>query len=175
MPDLRFLTGDDAAEWSRLRLESLRSDPAAFSASEEEHQALSIDEIRRRLGSGTTDSFVVGAFENRQLMGMAGFHRETGLKSRHKGRVWGVYVTAAARGTGIGRRLLETLLKRASKIAGLDRILISVTTTQVAATSLYRSLGFVPFGREPKALKLGDRFIDEEYMVLEVKLPGTTE
>ena len=173
--DIRLLNSDDAAEWSRLRLESLRSDPEAFSSSEEEHQALSIDEIRGRLGAGRTDSFVVGAFENGRLMGMAGFHRETGAKSRHKGRVWGVYVTAAARGRGIGRRILETLLARAAGINGLEQILISVTTCQVAATALYRSLGFVPFGREPKALKIGDRFIDEEYMALAIKRTGAAE
>jgi len=36
--------------------------------------------------------------------------------------------------------------------------------------SLYRSLGFELFGREPHALKVGGRFIDEEYMAM---TPGT--
>jgi hypothetical protein len=31
---------------------------------------------------------------------------------------------------------------------------------------LYRSVGFQPFVREPDALKIGDRFIDEDWMVL---------
>jgi len=170
--EIRFLNADDAPEWSRLRLESLRNDPTAFSSSEEDDRARSLDEIKRRLGSASADSFVVGAFENGRLVGMAGFHRETGLKSRHKGRVWGVYVTSASRGTGLGRKILETLLQRAATIDGMEQILISVTTTQVAATALYRSLGFVPFGCELKALKIDGQFIDEEHMAMVVKHPG---
>jgi ribosomal protein S18 acetylase RimI-like enzyme len=97
---------------------------------------------------------------------MAGFVRERGLKERHKGSIWGVYLNASARGKGIGRKLLETLLERTVKCEGLEQIVLSVATTQAAASSLYRSLGFVPFGREPRALKVGDCYIDEEYMVL---------
>ena len=166
--EIRFLRGADAGEWSRLRLEALRSDPEAFSASPEEHQVLSLDEIKKRLGSGTGDSFVAGAFDGSRLVGMAGFHRETGLKSRHKGRVWGVYVTAAKRGQGLGRRLLEVVLNRARSISGVEQILIAVTSTQLAASALYQSLGFEPFGREPRALKIGDRFIEEDYLAMRV-------
>jgi hypothetical protein len=31
---------------------------------------------------------------------------------------------------------------------------------------LYRSLGFESFGVEPRAMRVGDRFYDEEHMVL---------
>jgi ribosomal protein S18 acetylase RimI-like enzyme len=41
-----------------------------------------------------------------------------------------------------------------------------VATTETAAVNLYRSLGFKPFGREPRALRVEGKFIDEEYMVL---------
>jgi hypothetical protein len=86
--EIRFLTGDDAGEYWRLRLEALEGDPEAFSASAEEHQCLTLDEVRRRLGAKGGDHFVVGAVENGRLAGTAGFYRETGLKSRHKARVW---------------------------------------------------------------------------------------
>jgi ribosomal protein S18 acetylase RimI-like enzyme len=83
-------------------------------------------------------------------------------------RVWGVYVTPEARGKGVGRKLMEAVLKRGAGIEGLEQILISVAMTQTAAIGLYRSLGFEPFGREPRALRIGDRFIDEEYMAMRV-------
>ncbi len=40
---------------------------------------------------------------------MAGFYREKGLKSRDKGRVWGVYITPG-KGREVGRSIPQTLL-----------------------------------------------------------------
>lgn len=164
--EIRILTAEDANQWWRLRLEALEGDPAAFSASLEDHRKLSLEEVKKRLGVGLQDAFVVGAFENGSLLGMAGFYREQNPKVRHKGRVWGVYVTPKSRGTGLGRRLLKTVLDRARTIDGIEQLHLSVAATQAAASRLYCSLGFVPFGCEPRALKIGDRYIDEEYMVL---------
>ena len=104
------------------------------------------------------------------LLGTAGFVRETQPKSRHKGRIWGVYLRAEMRGKGIGRSMMKALLERAGKIDGLEQIVLSATTTQTAAIALYRSLGFTSFGCETKALKIGGRYIDEDYMVL--RLPS---
>jgi ribosomal protein S18 acetylase RimI-like enzyme len=149
-------------------VEALEREAEAFSASLEEYQSLSIEEVKRRLWS-SREAFVVGAFEDGHMQGMAGFYRDKGPKSRHKGRVWGVYVTADARGKGLGKKMMQALLERGSAIDGVEQILLSVTTTQGAAMGLYHSLGFETFGCEPRALQVGGRFIDEEYMVLRVK------
>jgi ribosomal protein S18 acetylase RimI-like enzyme len=164
--EIRFLTSDDANEWWRLRLEALQGDPEAFSSSAEEHQSLSLEDVRSRLGSPTGDSFVVGSFDEGRLVGMVGFYREKGLKTRHKGRIWGVYVTPSHRVKGLARLIMDRVLDRAQSIDGIEQILLSYTTTQAAAKRLYVSLGFEPFGREPRALKVFGNFIDEEYMVL---------
>ncbi|HXJ90193.1 MAG TPA: GNAT family protein [Candidatus Binatia bacterium] len=163
--EIRLLNADDAGEWLRLRLEALQTDPAAFSASLEEYELLSLEEVKRRLWS-TADAFVTGAFEQNRLVGVAGFYREQGIKSRHKGRVWGVYVTASKRGQGVGRRIMLALLEHAAAIPGIQQVLLSVTSTQLAALALYRSLGFEEFGTEPRALNLAGRFIDECHMIL---------
>ena len=166
--EIRFLTAEDAAEWSRLRLEALQLEPTAFSSSVEEHQALPIEVVKNRL-SANPHSFVVGAFEEGRLVGITGFHRETGPKTCHKGRVWGVYVTASNRGQGVSRRMVDALLERAAAIAGLEQVLLSVTRTQTAALALYRSLGFELFGTEPRALNINGEFIDEHYLVLRLR------
>jgi len=167
--EMRLLTAEDAGEWLRLRLEALKGDPEAFSASLEEYEPLSLEEVRKRLGFGANDSFVVGGFEDGRLQGNAGFYRDKALKTRHKGRVWGVYVTPEKRGAGVGKKILQTLLDRSRSIEGVEQILLSVTSTQTAAIRLYRSLGFEPFGCEPRSLKIGDRLIDEEYLVLRLR------
>jgi ribosomal protein S18 acetylase RimI-like enzyme len=164
--EIRFLISDDANEWWRLRLEALQGDPEAFSSSAEEHQSLSLEDVRSRLGSPSGDSFVAGAFDDGRLVGMVGFYREKGLKTRHKGRIWGVYVTPSHRATGVARMVMQKVLERAKTIDGVEQILLSYTTTQAAAKRLYISFGFTSFGCEPRALKVFGRFIDEEYMVL---------
>ena len=167
--EIRYLTAEDAGEWLRLRLEALQGDPEAFSASFEEYQPLSLEEVRKRLGFDSKEAFVVGAFDGGRLLGCAGFYRDKGLKTRHKGRIWGVYVTPEKRGTGVGKRILEMLLQRGAALDGIHQMLLSVAATQAAALRLYRSVGFTSYGCEPRALKIGERFIDEEYMVLRVR------
>jgi len=163
--EIRILTADDASAFSSLRLAALEGEASAFSSSAEEHRTLSLGEVRATLSPDPKNSFVVGACDGEQLVGTAGFYREKGLKTRHKGRVWGVYVTPGERGKGVGRAILELLLERAAALIGVEQTGLSVTTTQTAAIALYRSLGFESWGCEPKALKIADRYIDEEYMV----------
>jgi ribosomal protein S18 acetylase RimI-like enzyme len=163
--EIQFLTSDHTGEWLRLRIEALERDPEAFSASLEEYRALSLEEVKGRLWSNS-GAFVVGAFEDRRLIGMAGFYREQGTKSSHKGRVWGVYLTPHARGAGISKKMMRTLLDRARAIKGMDQVLLSVAATQIPAIRLYRSLGFELYGTEPRALRIGDRYIDEHCMLL---------
>lgn len=164
--DFRILTAEDASAWRRVRLEALENDPEAFGASIEAHHKLTEPEVRSRLALDMAERFVVGAFAGGELVGTAGFMREPGLKERHKARVWGVYLRAGHRGTGVGRQMMTLLLDYAREIKGLEQINISVTAPQTAAMALYRSLGFVPFGLEPRALKVNGQYIDEEHLCL---------
>jgi ribosomal protein S18 acetylase RimI-like enzyme len=108
----------------------------------------------------------LGAFVDGGLVGTAGFYRSKNLKERHKGHIWGVYVTSAMRGSGVGRSIMSAVLERAARVEGIEQIGLLVATTQVAAMGLYQSLGFRSFGCERWALKIGERYVDEEHMVL---------
>jgi hypothetical protein len=66
------------------------------------------------------------------------------------------------------RSPVAELLQTARTVDGLERVVLTVTQTPSPARELYLSLGFQPFGIEPKALKLDGRHINEEYMVLEL-------
>ncbi len=66
--------------------------------------------------------------------------------------------------------MMCVLLDRAARLDGTEQIRLSVAATHhAAAAPLYRSLGFESFGCEPRALKIGGRYLDEGYMVLFVK------
>jgi len=51
-------------------------------------------------------------------------------------------------------------------LASAARALPTVTTGQLAARRLYESLGFKAFGREPRALLVNGKYVDEDYYVL---------
>jgi ribosomal protein S18 acetylase RimI-like enzyme len=168
--EVRVLSGADAGEFSRLRLEALEREPQAFGASAEEHRAMTLEAIAKRLGSGSEGrNFVLGAFAHDQLIGTTGFYQQDGLKARHKAHVWGVYVTKEWRGKGVAHRLLSELIDRVRNRAEVEHLLLAVAVGQKPAKRVYESLGFQVYGREPRAIKLRDKYVDEDLIVLSLR------
>jgi GNAT superfamily N-acetyltransferase len=97
---------------------------------------------------------------------MVGLLRERALKARHLATIWGMYVTAAARGKGVGAALLGAAIERARSWPGVVQLQLAVSTGAPEAHRLYRRLGFREWGLEPRALQHNGTFVDERHMLL---------
>jgi len=159
---IRPLRVDEAALYRDVRLEGLRLHPDAFGAAFEQESAEALPFFAARLDP----NLVFGGFRDQDLLGIAGFMREPGLKRAHKAHLYGMYVRAAARGTGLARLLVAAVLDHARE--HVELVQLSVVSGNMAARRLYESFGFRPFGIEEKSLRLEGRYLDEIHMV---KLP----
>lgn len=161
---IRVLNTQDADIYQELRLEALRANPEAFGSTYEREAAFTTEEICQRIAP-EEGKFTLGAFIEGRLAGIVTFVRESGPKTRHKSNIYGMYVSAAYRGKGIGRQLLEELIKETRKLDGVEQIALTVVQDNERAKALYAHMGFTVFGIEKNALKINEIYYDEEWMV----------
>ncbi len=132
-------------QYSQLRNQALNELPDAFTTSYAEGVATAPEKLARRFGGNDSDDFVLGAFSAMdELLGYAGFERETRIKQRHKGKVIGMYVVPIARGAGLGRKIFAALLADVKQLSGIEQIILSVNHSNQGARSLPQ-LGFCQF------------------------------
>jgi RimJ/RimL family protein N-acetyltransferase len=167
-PLIRELTPADAVAFRALRVRAVREHPEAFGRTPEEVDAVEVIAERFRRDAGSDLDFVLGAVEGETLVGMVGCHRENAVKHRHVAYIWGVYVAPEHRRTGLGRRLFIATIDRARTWPDLEALWLDVTTANEGARALYASCGFRTAGTKPRSLKVGDRYYDEELMILDL-------
>lgn len=156
---IRRLGPEDAAAFADIRLEGLTRHPEAFGSDVETESAWPRERFEDRL----TNSAMFGHEEDGVLLGVAGFYPESARKMHHRGALWGMYVREQARGRGIGARLVEAVLAHARD--RVEQLHLNVAVENTAARALYEQCGFRIYGTEPRAMKIGDRYVDAHQMV----------
>lgn len=157
---VRRLTATDAAAYQALRLEGFALHPLQFRVAPEDESHLSLQAVGERLAT----TFVAGGFHDDELTGIGGLTRFEGAKLRHRALLWGMYVRERSRGHGLADELVRILLAEA-RSQGIAQVLLTVAAENQRARGLYERWGFAVYGIEPRAIKVGQEFIDEALMV----------
>lgn len=167
--EVRLLTANDAAEYRRVRLQALSEHPEAFGSSAEDFAVQTLESLGERLANQTERFTLFGAFDRAELVGLVGFGRDGGLKVRHRGGIYQMYVTPGQRGRGVGRLLLEYAVEYARSLPGLEEVNLAVTVGNDPARRLYERFGFVYSHREPRYIKFDGRYYDIDWMTLKLQ------
>lgn len=162
---IRALDAADVADYADLRVAAIDDAPAAFWPTRDEEMGRSTTEIAARLRP-TRNQIMFGAFYRQQLIGIAGLRREALRKVRHKGTVWGVFVAPQWRRQGVARALLQAVIAHARELGDMVQIHLYVNGENPSARALYSGLGFIVYGREPRSMRVGEVYYDEDLMVL---------
>ena len=157
--DVRRLTQDDAEVFREIRLEALDRHPETFQSTYESAAELPLDAFKQRLRQYA----LFGGFVDGALCGFVGFYPLKNPKISHKGLMWGMYVKEAARGTVLAEAMVEAVVDHAK--GKVEQILLSVIEDNERARRFYEKMGFEPYGLEPRALKIGERYLGEEFRV----------
>lgn len=165
---LRRLLPEDAAIYREVRLEALATSPDAFASTVEMEREQPLERFSARLA----DSFVVGAFDGAELVGIAGFYVRAGPKHAHKGMLVGMFVRPQYRGTGLGGRLVEAIIGHARE--RVELLQLFVVSDNLPARRLYQRFGFVEYGVERHATKYRGQYHDDALMALDLTtIPDT--
>jgi RimJ/RimL family protein N-acetyltransferase len=164
---VRRLTAMDSEAWARLRQESLKLHPLAFGATPADDPDSLVQSFVHVLKADNEDA-VFGAFADSSLIGIAGIRRHSRGKQEHKAMLWGMYVTASHRGSGVGEKLLRACVERAGLWPGIEKVCLSVTDVATEAKRLYERVGFRVWGREARAFSWQGQYADETLMVFEL-------
>lgn len=164
---VRRLIGDDLAQYKALRDTMLTLHPEAFTSDVRDEQSKPAASYHARLGP-QPGQFTLGAWIGDKLVGAITCERDPRRKVAHIVHLIGMMVLPEARGLGIGRELLRAFIAATSALTDVELITLSVTATNGPASALYEQAGFKRYGRLPRAVKLGDTYLDKDLMVLEL-------
>jgi RimJ/RimL family protein N-acetyltransferase len=158
---VRRLTPEEAESFRDVRLEGVRLQDREFRFSTEDELAIPMSALRARM---ETD-FIVGAFVGDELVGIGGLTRQAGSKLSHRALLWGMYIKAAHRRSGLSDTMMQTLLDFAEQ-SEIESVILTVVSHNEVASRFYSRWGFIAYGIDRSVVKLADgSYLDETLMV----------
>lgn len=159
---IRRLIPADTPAYRAIRLDHLKQHPTGAEAAWEDESAQPDEWFAQR----TSAAALFGAFLNdgNDLAGIGGLMIPPGSKMKHKGMLMGMYVSPAARGTGMARALVDAVIDHAKTV--VDEVQLQVDPDNHGAIKLYLAAGFRQYGREPRVLKIDGQYRDALLMTM---------
>lgn len=134
------LTPTDWEEYKKIRLETLRCEPIAFSSTNTEAQEFPDGYWKELLSENMTTFFAARVKD--ELVGILRLTLDDDEEDTNTAIIGGVYVRKHNRGTGVGKALLESALTKVSNEAKIKKIRLYVKESQIPAMKLYTKFGF---------------------------------
>ncbi len=169
MDDELKIVRAEPVEWKKyraLRLEALQAEPQAFGSSYERDSNQPDEKWQERIREALhpDSNLLLFAKEGEQFVGMIGAFFSDAPKQKHIATIYGVYLNANYRGRGIGKKLMEAVLREIGTRPQIIKLELSVNAEQSAAVRLYQHFGFRIVGRAEKELNVNGKFYDEYFM-----------
>lgn len=138
--DIIQLSPDNWQQYRELRLEALKSDQEAFGLLYEEAVDFPKEKWIEPLieAEETKDKWIYFARLNNKLVGMTSGK----VIDQDTVKLGEVFVVKEARGKGVGKKLLSTLINEVKRCSHLKRVKAKVFISQKPAIQLYESVGF---------------------------------
>lgn len=159
---IELLDPSHAKAYRHLMLEAYALHPEAFVSTIARREQLPLSWWEAKLDDELSALF--GAFVDSQLVGMVGLAFEPWEDARHKATLFGLYVTGAFRGQGLGEDLVQAVLSLAEQEPEIKVIELTVSAGSDAALALYQRCGFEQSGLEDSAIRVGEADSDRVHM-----------
>jgi len=142
---INVLSESNWREYKSIRLESLQDSPDSFASTYEREAAFTTEQWRSRLrvSASIHDALAIAAVSNQKYIGLlSSVIHSPNTNEAHLYQMW---VSPEYRGEGVGTQLVDRV-----RLWAVDRsirkLLLTVTTTNIEAISLYQTIGFMPVG-----------------------------
>ena len=159
---IELLEPANAKAYRKLMLEAYAQHPEAFVSSITQREKLPLRWWEAKLDDELSALF--GAFVDSRLVGIVGLAFEPWEDARHKTTLFGLYVSQAFRGQGLGEHLVQAVVSLAEQEPETKVIELTVSANSDAALALYQRCGFAQSGLEDCAIRVGEAYYDRVHM-----------
>lgn len=161
---IRAATEEDAENMLAIQSEVLAEEDFLITTLEEFQQTIGERKKWIQAKLANERELILIAQYQEKIVGWLVFQSPNRKRLAHTGS-FGMMILKEYRGLGIGKRLLEKLLKWAELNPYIEKISLGVFSTNESAIALYKKMGFVEEGRKINEIKLNEKqYIDDVLM-----------